>query len=302
MAERSRGLGRGLESLIPTGPVEPQYDVTAAVDENGNRTSRDLVVEIAPDLLDPNPYQPRKDFNQDELDALAASIRVHGILQPLVVTKVGNRYQLIAGERRLRAAKIAGLDVVPAIVRTFDEHQKLELAIIENIQRKELNVIELATAYQKLRDEFNMPVAEIAAKVGREPTTISGVLRLLNLIPSAKQALIEGKIAEGHGRAILSVADVDKQKHMLDMILRRHWSSYQANEYARGYKGELGSKMRGQARLETVTRLTKSLGDYLGAKVIQQKTAKGGKLIIEYYSEEELERIAQKIQGDEEPL
>jgi ParB family chromosome partitioning protein len=300
MAERVRGLGRGLESLIPTPAPEPQVDVTAKTDANGNRVSGDVVAEIPPHLLDPNPYQPRKDFNADELEALAASIRVHGILQPLVVSKVGNRYQLIAGERRLRAAKIAGLDVVPAIVRTFDEQQKLELAIIENIQRSELNVIELATAYKKLNDEFNISVGDIAKKVSREPSTISNVIRLLNLIPDAQQALIDGKIAEGHGRAILSVVELDKQAHLLNMILTKHWSSYQANEYARGYKGELGSKLRAQARLQTVSRLTKDLGDYLGAKVMQLKTAKGGKLIIEYYSEEELERIAKVIQGDDE--
>ena len=154
MAEKKRGLGRGFDSLIPTQIVEEEFDVTAKVDESGNRISAETVREVDPGLVDPNPYQPRTSFKQAELEALAASIRVHGILQPLVATKVGSRFELIAGERRLRAAKIAGLESVPVIVRSFDEQEKLELALIENIQRAELNPMELATAYRKL-DIFN---------------------------------------------------------------------------------------------------------------------------------------------------
>ncbi|HUD11537.1 MAG TPA: ParB/RepB/Spo0J family partition protein [Candidatus Saccharimonadia bacterium] len=299
MAEKRRGLGRGFDSLIPTQVVEDEFDVTAKVDESGHRVSVDAVHELHPDLLDPNPYQPREDFNQTELEALAASIRVHGILQPLVVTKTGSRYQLIAGERRLRAAKIAGLDSVPVIVRSFDEQAKLELALIENIQRSELNPLELATAYRKLSDQFNLTNTEIGNRVGRDDSTISNTMRLLNLPKEAKRALVENKIVEGHARVILSVPEPQKQVYLLDMIVRKHWTVRHAEEYARAYKGDAGSKMRAMARVAAINQLTMNLGDYLGAKVSQMRTAKGGKLIIEYYSDEELERIYKAIRREE---
>jgi ParB family chromosome partitioning protein len=296
MADKLRGLGRGLESLIPTPVAEPQPGVAGA---DGPANSGNMVVEIAGDLVDPNPYQPRKNFDREELEALAASIRVHGILQPLVVSKVGNRFQLVAGERRLRAAKIAGLDVVPVMVRSFDEQQKLELSIIENIQRAELNGIELGTAYRRLIDEFNMSVNDVAEKVGKDYSTISNTMRLLKLPQDARDALVSGKISDHQGRAILMLEEPEKQAYLLKMILKHHWSGPQAIDYARGYRGEMGSKMKAQARIAAVTQLTVDLGNYLGAKVTQKKTAKGGKLIIEYYSEEELERLYKFIKRED---
>src|SRR5476649_1816910 len=188
--ERKRGLGRGFDSLIPTQVIEDEFDITAPVDASGNRSSQDLVREVPPELVDPNPHQPRENFDAKALEALAASIRVHGILQPLVVTKVGARYELIAGERRLRAAKLAGLDGVPVIVRSFDEQEKLELALIENLQREELNPIETATAYRKLIDQFNLGVGELGERIGKDVSTISNTTRLLNLPHDAKRALI----------------------------------------------------------------------------------------------------------------
>jgi ParB family chromosome partitioning protein len=291
-----RGLGRGFDSLIPTQIVEEEFDVTAQTGEGGKPA--DTIREVAVELMDPNPHQPRTDFNAAELQALAASIRVHGILQPLVVTKSGSRYELIAGERRLRAAKLAGFATVPVIVRSFDEQQKLELALIENIQRAELNPIELATAYRKLVDQFNLSLAEIGAKVGYDKTTISNTMRLLNLPLEAKRALVEKQITEGHARVLLTFDEDYKRDEMLQLILTKGWSVRQAEEFARGWRGPKGSKMRAQARINAVSQLTMDLGDYLGAKVTQMKTAKGGKLIIEYYSEEELERIYKAIRHD----
>jgi ParB family chromosome partitioning protein len=291
-----RGLGRGFDSLIPTAIVEEEFDVTAKVDTaTGERVSADTVREVSPEIVDPNPHQPRMNFDQAALEALAASIRVHGILQPLVVTKSGNRFELIAGERRLRAAKIAGLDMVPVIVRSFDEQEKLELALIENIQRQDLNPIEVATAYRKLIDQFNLSLGDVAAKVGRDKSTVSNTMRLLNLPLDAKRAVMESVITEGHARVILSIEEPEKQLEFLRLLLKHQWTVRQAEEFARGYRGETGSKMKAQARINAVNQLTMDLGDYLGAKVTQQKTAKGGKLIIEYYSEEELERIYKAI-------
>jgi ParB family chromosome partitioning protein len=298
MAEKRRGLGRGFDSLIPTAIVEEEFDVTAEVDDKGHRTG-EMVKLVAPDLVDPNPHQPRQDFNSEALEALAASIRVHGILQPLVGSQKGGRYELIAGERRLRAAKIAGLDAVPIILRSFDEQEKLELALIENLQRAELNPIETATAYRKLNDQFNLSPSQIGEKVGMAGSTVSNTMRLLNLPLQAKRALVEGVITEGHARVLLTFDESDKQLEMLHMMIRKKWNVRQAEEFARGWRGEKGSKMLAQARINAVSQLTKDLGSYLGAKVTQMKTAKGGKLIIEYYSEEELERIYKAIRREE---
>jgi ParB family chromosome partitioning protein len=302
--ERKRGLGRGFDALIPTQMVEDKFDVTAPVDAEGNRTSADLVREVSPSLVDPNPHQPRMNFDGPALEALAASIRVHGILQPLVVTKVGERYELIAGERRLRAAKLAGFDTVPVIVRSFDEQQKLELALIENLQRAELNPIEVATAYRKLLDEFNLKLDDLSRRIGKDVSTISNATRLLNLSAEAKQALVDGRIKEAHARAILSVVEEDKEiqqekrQELLALILKNHWTIPQTEQFARGYKGKTGSKAKAVARIAAVSQLTMDLGDYLGTKVTQVHTARGGKLVIEYYSEEELARIYQAIKAD----
>jgi ParB family chromosome partitioning protein len=292
----TRGLGRGFDSLIPTGIVEEEFDVTAKPAEGGK--GGDLIREIGVELVDPNPHQPRTSFPEDELQALAASIRVHGILQPLVGTKQGSRYELIAGERRLRAAKIAGLETVPMIIRSFDEQQKLELALIENIQRQELNPMELATAYRKLFDQFNMQLSDISAKVGRAVSTISNTMRLLNLPQDAKRAVAEGKIGESLARVILTTDDPEKRQHLCDMILQHGWTQSQAENYARGYRGRYGSKMKAVMRINALNELSRDLGDYLGTKVTQTETAKGGKIIIEYYGKEELERILKTIKRD----
>ncbi len=302
--ERKRGLGRGFDSLIPTQVVEDEFDVTAPVDESGQRSSGDLVREVDPGLIDPNPHQPRENFDPKALEALSASIRVHGILQPLVVTKAGQRYELIAGERRLRAAKLAGLDAVPVIIRSFDEQQKLELALIENLQREELNPIETATAYRKLLDQFNLKLEELGARIGKDVSTISNSTRLLNLPHEAKRAIIEGRITEGHGRVLLTIVETDKavedQKRveLLELMERHHWTVRQSEEFARGFRGKTGTKEKAAARIAAVNQLTMDLGDYLGAKVTQLRTAKGGKLVIEYYSEEELERIYRAIKQE----
>ncbi len=300
MSERKRGLGRGFDALIPTQLVEEEFDVTAKVDEGGKRYSNDTLREVNPNQVDPNPHQPRLTFRHDELENLADSIRVHGILQPLIVTQVGMRYELIAGERRLRAAKIVGLTEVQVIVRSFDEQQKLELALIENIQRAELNPIEMATAYRKLMDQFSLTYEAIGKRVGgRDKSTIANTVRLLGLPLPAKRAVAEGLMSEGQARVILSVTDEAKQLELTKLILEKGWTVRQAEEYARGLRGEDGTHEKAKARIASTNELTKSLGDYLGAKVEQISTAKGGKLVIEYYSEEELDRIYRAIKHED---
>jgi ParB family chromosome partitioning protein len=297
VAGKKRGLGRGFDSLIPTQVVETEFDVTAPVDQTGHRHS-DALREVEPELVDPNPHQPRTRFDETQLQELAASIREHGILQPLVVTRAGERYELIAGERRLRAAKLAGMMLVPVIVRSFDEQQKLELALIENLQRANLNPIETATAYRKLMDQFNLSNDQVGQKVGKDRSTVANTLRLLNLPLEAKRAVSEGKISEGHARVILSIGEPDKQLELLELIGKNNWSVRQAEEFARAFKGGSGTKEKAHARIAASNDLTRDLGEYLGTKVVQVGTAKGGKLVIEYYTDADLDRIVGAIRGN----
>lgn len=297
MAEKKRGLGRGFDSLIPVAISETEFEGSAAI---GGGLEGEVVREVNVDLVDPNPMQPRKNFEAEALEALAASIRVHGILQPLIVTRREDRYELIAGERRLRSAKIAGLEKVPVLIRSMDEQAKLELALIENIQRAELNPIELATAYRMLVDQFNQTYVTIGDKVGKDFTTIANTVRLLGLPEEARQAIIDGLIAQSVGLAILSIPDHEPEKRLelLRLILKHKWGVTQATEFARAYQGEGGSKMKAMARLAAVNDLTMKLGQFLGVKVTQQHTAKGGKLILEYHGDDELQRIYKVISGE----
>jgi ParB family transcriptional regulator, chromosome partitioning protein len=297
MSDKKRGLGRGFDSLIPTEIVEAEFDPTAKTGDGGQKVSPDQVIEVGVDLVDPNPHQPRQVFDESQLRSLSDSISVHGILQPLVVTQAGGRYELIAGERRLRAAKLAGLETVPVIVRSFGEQQKLELALIENLQRAELNPIETATAYRKLIDQFNVNQEDIARRVGRDASTVANTLRLLGLPIEAKRAVVSGQITEGHARQILAVKGLEKQLALLDLIIKNGWTVRQAETFARDFKRTQVTKERALSRTASTNPMTEDLGRWLGTKVSLQRTAKGGKLLIEYYSEEELKRIYEAIKA-----
>lgn len=287
---KNRGLGRGFDALIPTRLDDTQQPAAAA--------DGDAVKQIRPDDIRPNPHQPRQLFEEEALGELAASLKQHGILQPLVVTSAGNdKYELIAGERRLRAAKLAGLKTVPAVVRSFDEQQKLELALIENLQRADLNPIETAIAYRKLVDEFNLSPDQVAQRVGQARSTVSNTMRLLALPPEASRAVAEGRISEGHARAILS-AEPGKRQELLELIIKNHWTVRQAEEFTRAYTKPQGSKEQGLKRIAGSNDLTKALESYLGAKVTMQPTARGGKLIIAYTSDDELQRIIATIKPE----
>jgi len=297
MADKTpkRGLGRGFDSLIPTQIVETEFDVTARIDPVGQRLA-DMLREVEPGLIDPNPHQPRQVFDDRTLQEMAGSIREHGILQPLVVTvKDDGRYELIAGERRLRASVIVGLVAVPVIVRSFGEQQKLELALIENLQRANLNAIETATAYRKLMDQFNLSHEQVGQRVSKDRSTVANTLRLLNLPLEAKRAINDGTLSEGHARVILSVEEPEKQLQLLELIIKNGWSVREAEEFARAFKGGTGTKEKAHARISATSQVTKGLSEYLGTKVTQIGTAKGGKLMIEFYSDEDLDRIYRAI-------
>ena len=280
-----RGLGKGLDALIP-GEFEP---VIAAAGD---------VLQIPIDKIKPNPHQPRTLHNDAGLQELADSIREHGVLQPLMLTRdeTDDGYTLIAGERRLRAARIAGLDSVPAIVRLASDQQRLELAVIENVQREDLTPLEAAEAYQQLNDEFGLSHDEIAVRVGKSRTAITNTIRLLKLPEPACQALGEGRISEGHARALLGLQSQQAQLAGLDTILKHDLTVRQAEELVRKMSGRKPqSPAKKDAKSSQVKVVEDQLRDHLGTRVNLNHSAKGGTLVIHYYSDEELDVLVERL-------
>lgn len=290
----SRGLGKGFDSLIPTDLVEESFDPTAAEDE---KISNLRVLSID-DIL-PDPDQPRRHFDEETLNSLAESIREHGILQPIVVTpSKADSFEIVAGERRWRAAKMAGQTKIPAIVRTLGAQHKLELSIIENIQRSDLNPLETATAYVKLKNQFNLTDAEISKRVGKAPSTVSNQMRLLALPDFAKDALVKGELSEGHARQILALSDDSARKQLFNNIAKGGWSVRKSEQFVIGYKeggssSEQRSKSAHKATLEE-TQITNSIANKIGLKadaVRQKTTAHGGEIIIKFANNQELDKV-----------
>ena len=279
---RKSGLGKGLDALIPAGPID-QPDGAPLL----------LPVE---NIL-PNPSQPRQDLSDESLTELANSIREHGVLQPIIVSQEpeSGQYILIAGERRLRAAKVAGLEAIPAIIRPASSQQRLELALIENIQRTDLSPLDTAEAYRQLSEEFGLSHEEIAQRVGKNRATVTNTLRLLNLPDSVHIALAEGKITEGHARALLGLATPQAQTAVLQIILANELSVRQTEELVRRYSGERPKlKQRPQPSPE-IKALEVRLQESLGTRVTLRHGKKGGTLVIHYYSDEELEELISKF-------
>ena len=296
-----RGLGKGFESLIPTDLVEEDFDTTAAEDEKIS----DLRA-IAIDAVVADEDQPRRHFDEEALEALADSIREHGILQPIVVVPTkGGKFEIVAGERRWRAAKLAGQTKVPAIVRTLGAQHKLELSIIENVQRADLNPLETATAYLKLKNLFNMTDTAIAQRVGKALSTISNQMRLLGLPDYAKEALVAGKLSEGHSRQILALPDEKARRQLFDGIVGEGWSVRKSEQFVVGYKkggtDEPTAADRSKSArkaIMTETDVTRSIAARVGLKpeaITQKTTAHGGSIIIKFADEKELAQIQRAL-------
>jgi ParB family chromosome partitioning protein len=253
------------------------------------------VMNISVDKIDRNPEQPRKEFSEEDLQDLAQSIREHGILQPLLVTKSGDRFTLIAGERRLRAAKRAGLKEVPCLVHAeVTNKEQLELAIIENVQREDLNPIEQALAYKKLHDEFGMSHEEIAKAVGKERPSISNAIRVLNLPEEMQKAMRENRLQYGHARALLGVADQNEQKEMFQKMLDGTMGAEDLEH--RMKKVNVASHTRITQKDPQLASYEEEIARSLGTRVrIKSFGESGGNVIIEYYSQEELSGIVEKI-------
>ena len=258
-----------------------------------------MPAEIPIDRIERNPYQPRTVFEQDQLEGLRASIEAHGILQPVLVTETLEGYRLIAGERRVRAAQLAGLTRIPAIVRQAAGREQLELALVENVQRADLNAIEEAGAYRQLVDEFGLSHDEIAVRVGRARSTVANTIRLLELSPATLSALGAGRISEGHGRALLGL-DLPRQADVVALIERRGLSVRQVEALARRLREAPAGPDAGRAAAAAdgeMERVEEDLRQSLGTKVRIARSSKGGRIIIEWYGEDELGRLYERLTG-----
>jgi ParB family chromosome partitioning protein len=280
--ERTTGLGRGLSALIPQRPP-----------------GQPGPIEITVARVRPNPNQPRRRFPPGELEALTASIATHGVLQPILVTETLDGYQLIAGERRLRAATAAGLERIPAIVRQVDERTQLELALIENLQREDLDPIESAEGFRRLADEFGMSHEEIARTVGRARSTVANTLRLLDLATVVQAAIADGRLSEGHGRALGGLPS-EHQERVLDSVIGQDLSVRQTEELVRRLREPRPESPGGQAtrRLDPdLERVEEDLRRSLGTKVSLARSRRGGRIVIEYYSDDDLGRLYERLTG-----
>ncbi len=284
-------LGNGLQSLIPPKSAKSHGYL-------GGKSKVDNALYLEINRIKPNPHQPRKNFDQSKLRELADSIKEHGILQPLVVTKTNDgNYQLIAGERRLEAAKIAGLPEVPAIIRESSEQGKLEWALIENLQRDNLNPIEKAYAFKKLIDEFNFIQENVAKRIGKSRESVANTLRLLNLPAEIQRAILNNKITEGHGRLILGLQNIEKQLLVFKEILKNNLSVRQTEALLIKIKTGLPKKLKTKSKKEDfyLKDLEDKLGDILGTRVKLSRMGRKGKIVIEFFSQEELNGIMKKI-------
>jgi len=275
-------LGKGLGALIPD---------LSVLDEKERKSLGIMEVEL--DKIIPNEYQPRKDFNDEKLKELAASIKEQGVIQPIIVHKIGSGYQLIAGERRWRASRLAGLKTIPSIVKEATKREFLEMSLIENIQREDLNPLETAEAYKRLQDEFKLTQEDLAKRVGKERSTVTNFLRLLGLPKDVKRDLASGVLSMGHAKAILSLERSREQVQLATIVVKKGLSVRDTEV--------LASRLKNPIKEKKVTigyeikSIEEKLRKTLGTKVNVSPKAKGGRIVIEYYSGDDLDRILEKI-------
>lgn len=279
------GLGRGLGSLIQNSPQPGKVQTGTP---SGGQT---VLIE----LVDPNPYQPREYFDRGALEELADSIKQYGVLEPLIVSaKPGGRYELIAGERRLRASKLAGLKSVPVVLRTATDQEKLELAIVENLMRENLNAMEEAEGYRDLMDTFHLTQEQVATKIGKSRETVANAVRLLNLASEMQQAIRDGRITAGHARALLAIADKAARQRLFEHMLLNKMNVRAAEAAAREKSGKSTSGSKDPSLLSH----ERHLRERFGTKVaINKKTGGAGKIQIEFWSDEEYDRVISLLSG-----
>lgn len=288
-AKIKMGLGRGFESLIPVDLLDESFDPTATQDGQVSELRQIKISQIVAD-----PDQPRRLFDDESLDGLAASIREHGILQPIVVTPHQGGYQIVAGERRYRASKLVGLDKIPALVRTLSSQHKLELSLIENLQRRDLNVLETATAYLKLRDQFNLTLEQIGQRVGNKSvSSVSNTLRLLKLPNSVRMALARGQLREGQARPLIGL-DVVMVAKILPKIITEEWSSRKIEQFIVDLKQDSKSKSTQHNPVKAASyqnELKKIASRFETDVKIRSNTKGAGQIVISFKNEQEFRRI-----------
>lgn len=295
MARAKTGLGRGFSSLIPDDLLDESFDPTASQDQKVSDLRQIRIEQITPD-----PDQPRRHFDEDSLQLLSRSIEQNGVLQPIVVIAQGDGYMIVAGERRWRAAKMAGLSKMPALVRTLTAQHKLEISLVENLQRRDLNPLETATAYLKLRDQFNLSLEEITQRIGTGAvSTVSNKLRLLKLHKSVQQAIAEGVITEGQARPLIGI-DAEVVENVLPLIIKEQWSARRIEQFIVDLKKSTGDgtaqkkSVATSAHAPEAERLTKRFE----APVKIRTNSKGaGSITIQFQDAEEFERIEKLLAG-----
>ena len=300
-----RGLGRGLSNLIPTDDTTEDVSPKASKQtKTGAVTKTEVVKKVEQTLninrIEPNKNQPRKEFNEDALQELADSIKQFGVIEPLVVVKRKGYYELIAGERRWRAARLAGLKEVPVVIKDYDDQQVVEIALIENIQREDLNPIEEAHAYERLIQEFNLTQDEVAERVSKSRTTVTNALRLLKLTEKVQQMLIDDMLSTGHVRALITITEPQLQYETAMYIFDKKLSVRETESYVKKLLNKKPKEKTSEKEDPELSFLYKAienrLKESLGTKTtIKAKTKDSGKIEIEYYSQEDLERITQLL-------
>jgi ParB family chromosome partitioning protein len=287
-----KALGKGLGALLPTRPTTVGTPPAAA------RTAGEVTL-LPSDVIDPNPLQPRRIFQQQRLEELAQSIRANGVIQPLVVRRAGDRYQLIAGERRWRAARLAGIAKVPVVINQVPDDRLLEVTLVENIQREDLNPIETAQAFQRLVDELNLSHEDVAQRTGKDRTTITNLLRLLMLPPDLQGLIAERRMSAGHARCLLSLPNEELQREVAERAVAQGWSVRQTERITqRMVEGRKPKRVEEVQSDPNVKAALQEMERTLGTKVrIVEKARQRGRIEIDYYSSEDLDRIYSLIVG-----
>jgi ParB family chromosome partitioning protein len=280
----SKRLGKGLDALLPALSINDD----------------DKVVEIPLSQLRPNPYQPRRSFNDESINELAASIKEHGIIQPIIVRSVLKGYEIIAGERRFRASQVCGLATISAVIKKFTDQQAMEIALIENLQREDLNAMEVATAYQALIDQFSLTQEELSVKVGKSRSHIANFLRLLQLPEEVKQYVSRGTLSMGHAKAIIGLKDAKTIKMLAELAIKEQWSVRELEEEVKSLEEKVDSKrptLKSKKKDPYINQLEESLREVYRTTVKIKHSNNKGKIELLYYSKDDLDRLLELLQG-----
>lgn len=294
---KKKALGRGLSALLN----DPENDIKSADDENADKVVGNIV-ELNLEAIEVNPFQPRTSFSEEALKELASSIRELGVIQPITVRKLDfNKYQLVSGERRYRASKMLGLETIPSYIRIANDQESLEMALVENIQRQDLDPIEVALSYQRLIDEIDLTQEELSDRVGKNRSTIANYLRLLKLDPIIQTGMRDGFLSMGHGRALINISNTDVQLEVYEQILKDKLSVRETEALVKRIQDKSKNpKAKAEPKVdEKKQKALKQISSYFGAKVEMKVNKKGnGKLIVPFSSDEDFQRIKKLIQGD----